>query len=551
VPARASWSTACPDWQRRIKRGQSLLPNCPWNAPLVARAQLMFDALQLPDVPGVPRLAEAAGPWQHDLLKAIFGSYFPEKGIRTVREFGVMVPKKNAKTTGGAGIMLTAMMLTPRPRAEFLIVAPTQEVSDVAFGQAVGMVQLNPTLRRVCHVQHNPRKITNRRTGAFLKVKSFTPEVVTGSKPAGVLLDEIHVTALKPNADRVIGQLRGGMVSQPEAFMLMITTQSERPPAGVFRAELMKWRAVRDGKLAAPVLPLLYELPRGLDWRDPETWWMVNPNNGFSLDVARLVDDYESADVAGIEELRRWASQHLNVEIGVALQSDYWAGAEDWEAQGIPGLTLEKLLERSDLVEIGIDGGGKRDMLGLAVLGRDVMTGDWLLWTHAWAWPSMLAYNKAEISRYHDFAGDGDLTVMKDNGQDIRELAAICAAVDASGKLDKVGIDPAGVGDILDGLAAVDISGDRVVGIPQGWRLSGAIKTVERRLAEGAFWHHASPLMNWCVGNARVEPAGNAIKITKQAAGSGKIDPLVATFMAAALLALNPQPRLAVSDWIG
>jgi phage terminase large subunit-like protein len=57
--------------------------------------------------------------------------------------------------------------------------------------------------------------------------------------------------------------------------------------------------------------------------------------------------------------------------------------------------------------------------------------------------------------------------------------------------------------------------------------------------------------MNWSAGNARVEPRGNAISITKQSAGACKIDPLVALFDAAALMAMNPAPRLNVDDWIG
>jgi phage terminase large subunit-like protein len=49
--------------------------------------------------------------------------------------------------------------------------------------------------------------------------------------------------------------------------------------------------------------------------------------------------------------------------------------------------------------------------------------------------------------------------------------------------------------------------------------------------------------MSWCVGNAKGEPKGNAISITKQVSGAGKIDPVMAMFCAVALMALNPEAR--------
>ena len=54
--------------------------------------------------------------------------------------------------------------------------------------------------------------------------------------------------------------------------------------------------------------------------------------------------------------------------------------------------------------------------------------------------------------------------------------------------------------------------------------------------------HDGSALMTWCVGNAKVEPRGNAILITKQASGTAKIDPLMAMFDAVQLMAQNPAP---------
>lgn len=535
------WDTSCRDWQARIIEGRSLVPSLPLYDAEAQRAVEVFNRLRLPDVPGNPAMRDAVGDWFRDCVRVLFGSYDEKTKQRFIRELFLLVPKKNSKTTGGAALMLTATLISRRPRAEFLLVAPTQEVADLAFRQAVGMIECDEVLSAKCHVQEHIKKITYRPTGAFLKVKSFDPKIVTGTKPSGVLLDELHVIAESHDADRVIGQLRGGLISQPEGFLVTITTQSERAPSGVFLAELLKARKVRDGVLRAPILPVLYEFPPSVDWRDPANWPMVTPNNGRSVNVQRLFTDYEQAVASSEGELRRWASQHLNVEIGLALVSDHWAGAEFWQRQAREGMTLRTLMERCDVIDVGIDGGGLDDLLGFAAIGRDRDTREWLLWTHAWAHPSVLERRKSEAERLRDFAKDGDLTLVRQIGDDVVEVAGLCAELDNAGLLDKVGVDPHGLGGILDALGQAGIDADRIVGVSQGWKLQGAIKTTERRLAEGMLVHGGQRLMAWCAGNARVEPRGNAISITKQASGFAKIDPLMAVFDAVALLSLKPE----------
>ena len=115
-----------------------------------------------------------------------------------------------------------------------------------------------------------------------------------------------------------------------------------------------------------------------------------------------------------------------------------------------------------------------------------------------------------------------------------------------------MGIDPSGIGGILDAMLQAGIPEDLIIGISQGWKLNGPIKTAERKLAEGVFVHSAQPLMAWCVGNAKIVPSGNAIIITKQASGTGKIDPLMAMFNAIELMSLDPKvapkPKIIVLD---
>ncbi len=531
------------DWEKQIRAGSSLMPmGLRLDLERAQRARTIFDLLQIPDVIGTPTFGEAGGEWFKEIVGAVFGTW--NGTMRGVNEFFVMIPKKNSKTTNSAGIMVTAMLMSERPRAEFLLIAPTQQVAELAFSQAVGMIEADSVLTKKCLIKDYLKRIIYRETGCSLKIKSFDPAVLTGTKPAGVLLDELHVIAEHTNADRVLGQLRGGMISSPEAFMMTITTQSERVPSGVFRTELLKARKVRDGEVKLKLLPIIYEFPPSIvksgEWKDSKNWWMVNPNRDRSITITRLKEDYANAVSASDEELRRWASQHLNIEIGMALHSDHWVGAKFWKG-GEMKTDLTTLLQRSEVVTIGIDGGGLDDMLALTVCGRDKDTQKWVVWSRAWLHPIALERKKENIGKYNDFVNDGDLVIIKQMGEDMEELGDVVEQVFVSGKLDKIGVDQNALGGIIDELVSRGIDSEKqVVGIPQGWRLTAAIKTVERKLADGTMGHATQPLARWCVENARVEPRGNAILITKQASGYGKIDPLMSTFNAIELMSRNP-----------
>ena len=271
-------------------------------------------------------------------------------------------------------------------------------------------------------------------------------------------------------------------------------------------------------------------------------FYVTNPNLGASVDVEFINREFKKAENDGIESMQGFLSKHLNVQILTSLRAQRWTGADFWEAAA-GTVTLESIFEKCEVIEIGIDGGGLDDLLGFAVLGRLKDSQNWLLWTRAWANPIALERRKSEAARYRDFAKDGDLIIVDEIGQDVQQIGDIVERCEASGLLDRIGVDPVGIGDIVDEVEFRGIEHDRVVGIPQGWRMSGAIKTLERRVAEKTIMHGGQALMSWCVGNARVEPRGNAVIITKQASGTGKIDPLMATFNAVALLAMNPQPR--------
>lgn len=541
----SGWDTSCSDWERRIVNRETLIPFPPLY-PGEAQAGLdVMRHLRIVDAPGSPTIGEACAPWVMDLAGSIFGAYDSDTGVRLITEFFLLISKKNSKSTIAAAIMLTVLIRNWRQSAEFIILAPTIEVANNAYAPARDMVKHDEELSDLLHVQDHLRTITHRESGATLKVVAADQKTVGGKKAAVVLVDELHLFGKNPHAENMLREATGGLAARPEGFVIYLTTQSDEPPAGVFRQKLMYARGVRDGTIVDPqFLPVIYEYPQSMldagEHRKPENFYVTNPNLGLSVSEAFLTREMQKAEEAGEESILGFLSKHLNVEIGLSLRSDRWAGADFWQAHGDKALTLEQLLARAEVVDIGIDGGGLDDLLGLSVIGRDKDTREWLVWTHAWAHPSVLERRKSEAARFADFSRDGDLTLVKRIGDDVDGVADICEQVYESGLLDKIGVDPVGIGAILDALVERNIPEDKVIGISQGWKLGGAIKTAERKLAEGGIRHSAQALMAWCVGNARIEPRANSILITKQASGTAKIDPLMAMLNGVSLMALNP-----------
>lgn len=545
-----TWSTACPDWQERIIAGKSLIPFPPLYQEPAEMALRIFKQLRLVDVPGEPMMGEVTREWVYEFVAAIFGAYEPTSGVRLIQEFFLLISKKNMKSTLAAGVMLTALILNWRREAEFFIIAPTVEVANNSFKPAKAMIRADDELSDLFQVQDHTRTITHRTTGATLKILAAESDTVAGIKGTGVLIEEVWLFGKRAKAADMFTEAKGGLASRPEGFVIYLSTMSDEAPAGVFADLLKRAREVRDGKrVDNRLLPVLYEFPKEMldsgTYRLPENFYITNPNMGASVSEAYLMGEFETAKADGEIALRRFMAKHLNVQISLSLTADYWAGADFWEESGNrPEIDLDWMLEHCEVIDIGVDGGGLDDLLGISAVGRlKDNPRIWAAWFHAWAHPSVLERRKEIAPALLDFAKHGDLTIVNRIGDDSDEVAGLVARVYQSGLLDKCGLDPHGVGAILDAMLEYGVPEDAVVGVSQGWKLGAAIKTAERKLAEGCFIHSGSAMMNWVVGNARVEPRANGILITKQASGSAKIDPLMAMFDAVSLLSLNPTAR--------
>lgn len=548
------WSTACPDWEKRIVAGRSLITAPPLFKDEAAAALDVFKSLRVVDVAGSPTFGEAGDDWIFDFVAAIFGAYDAELGKRLIREFFLCISKKNGKSTLAAGIMLTALIRNWRLSNELLILAPTIEAAQNSFKPAADMVRADPELNAsedgFLHIQDHLRTITHLKTKAALKVVAADSSTVVGKKAAFVLIDELWEFGSKPKADAMLREATGGLVSRPEGFVISITTQADAPPAGVFKDKLDYARNVRDGAIDdKKFLPVIYEFPKKLiesdAYLEPEHFYITNPNLGRSVSAEWLEDEMRKELAKDASTRNTFLAKHLNVEIGQSHRNNRWAGLDFWPKRVLPDLTLDHLLSVSEVVVVGIDGGGLDDLFGFSVIGRHKVSRDWLVWCHAWCHSGVLDRRKSIASRLLDFKRDGDLTIVDDELQDISAIVEIIADIKERGLLASVAVDPAGLGEMIEALAEIGVTQEAgtLIGAPQGWAMMNAIKTAERKLANGTMRHSGSKMMDWCVGNLKIEPTATGIRATKQNAGDAKIDPVMALFDAVTVMSRNPEAK--------
>jgi phage terminase large subunit-like protein len=154
------------------------------------------------------------------------------------------------------------------------------------------------------------------------------------------------------------------------------------------------------------------------------------------------------------------------------------------------GLTLAEVIRRSEVLTVGLDGGGLDDFSACLCWAAKKERASGSLGSRLHL-AGRLGAPQGEPTLYEDFIKDGDLTLVERLPDDVTAVVDIVKQCLDSGKLAKVGADPAGLGSIVDELAKIGVTQENelLVGVRQGVALMGAIKTVERKLADGSFKH--------------------------------------------------------------
>ena len=456
--------------------------------------------------------------WQRDdIICPLFG--WKRGDIRKYRTCYVEVPRKNGKSTLGAGVALYLLFCDNEPGAEIYSAAADRDQAAIIFGIAGGMVEANEQL--ATRSQIFKRAIVAPRASSY-KVLSEDVPTKHGLNPHGIIFDELHT---QPNRD-LYDVLHTGLGARRQPVEFIMTT------AGFDRHSIC-WELhdyaikVRDGIIQDDTfLPVLYAADETDDWKLESTWKKANPNFGVSVKPDFLRAECKQAQEQPAKE-NTFKRLHLNIW---TEQDIRWMPMEKWQECG--AVEIDEAELEGQQCFAGLDLASTTDIAACILLfpPSDACP-KWAVICRFWV-PEDGVAKRARKDRvpYDAWAKQGFITPTPGNIIDYDFIRRDIQQLAERFNIREIAFDRWAATQL-----STQLSGDGLTMVPfgQGFAsLSAPTKELMKLVLSKELAHGNNPVLNWMASNVTVrqDPAGN-LKPDK-GRSTEKIDGIVALIMA-------------------
>lgn len=568
--------------KKRNANGSSSDSRYKEDADILKRVEAFFDSIHHVKGEFAGRiLAPEAWQWEK-ILRPMFGQVHKETGLRRYRTVYVEIPRKNGKTTLGAGTGLYLIFCDREPGAEIYSAAEDRFQAAICFDIARQIAEGSEFLAERAQVFR--RSIVDRSTASSYQVLSADAETKHGLNAHGVIFDELHT---QPNRD-LWDVLKTSMGSRRQPVMFVMTT------AGYDRLSIC-WEihnyAVRVAAGLIPddsFLPVLYGADPDTDWKDPQVWkaalqnhkpcepgnehdaaeewakthyWTfpsvwekANPNLGVSVKREYLEQECKVAQETPAYE-NTFKRLYLNIW---TQQNVRWMPMEKWDSCNHHRVTLDDMAVR--VCYAGLDLASTTDLAALVLLFPPEEEGDlWQVLPYYWMPQDNVALRaKRDKVDYSTWINAGYIIPTEGNviDQDAIRIAITgpkLSAEDAPARIEerrqllmKWHLPPEGLANTvqikeiaIDRWNSTQLQtqllgdGHLVAQFGQGFAsMSAPTKELLGLVLSKKLNHAGHPVLRWNASNAAVkqDPAGNQ-KLDKEKS-TEKIDGLVSLVMA-------------------
>lgn len=281
-------------------------------------------------------------PWQKFIIGSMFG-WLRANGTRRFRLVYIEVPRKNGKSTIGAGIGLYLLVADEEPGAEVYSAATKRDQAKLVFAEAKRMVNGAPALKKRISVKEN--SLTYTAENSFFIPLGADADSMDGLNVHGAIVDELHQHKKRDTFDAL--DTATGAREQP--LIAVITTAGSDPTTicgemndlahQILEAVEGIRRDVEDAEAAGAADAEAFVLDDETfvyvatcdpedDWTTEEAWRKANPNYGVSVNPDDLARKCRVAQLVPAEQ-NNFKRKHLDIWTETV---DLWLPMEHWDA---------------------------------------------------------------------------------------------------------------------------------------------------------------------------------------------------------------------------
>lgn len=459
-------------------------------------------------------------PYQAAILHTAYGWRKKSDGRKRFRRVYLKVARGNAKTEFLVGVGTFGDVFEGVENPQTFWVATKRDQAKIGWSRQVVMmkklVEDEPELSRLFgfHVG----RIFRKNGLGFCVPLGKDSKKEDGWKPSYALIDEYHA---HPD-DGMVNIMESGFVKRPDPMMWLITTAGYNPD-GPNSEFLRRCKQMLDGALKGDnILPFIYELDDGDDWRDEANWEKANPGLGCVLTLDGLREEYAKIEVVGRSKEIDFRVKNLNMEQN---SQEAWVSYSDWAKCG--GQIVDADLAGRECYA-GIDLSLTRDITALSLFfPRRNEKERHILRVFFWIPEENPDIDTQNGIPYGDWIGDGWITATDGDVIDHDELAADMLDILKAYKAKRVDIDPFAMIRVALTFQKAGIALNEVA--QRVTYLSQPTQELERMILGGELNHGDNPVLNWMVSNCDVyRDSNDNVRIIKSA-DNKKIDGIAAS----------------------
>lgn len=462
-------------------------------------------------------------PWQiADIVKPLFDTRTSD-GMRAIRTCYVEVPRKNAKSTLGAGLALYLLFADDEPGAEIVSAAADRDQAAIVFDIAKSMVEASPILSAMAKIYRREIVVPSPTGESIYKVISSEAYSKHGYNLHGAIIDEVHA---HQDDGELYGVLTKGMGSRRQPVTFAITTAGhDRKETSLCWQLHQRALRVNAGLTEDPsFLGVVYAAPDEADWTDRKVWAMANPGLGVTVKEGFLEQECRRAqDMPAYEnEFRQYHLDQWTESIKAWLPISKWdRGRKPVDPEALKGRVCYG----------GLDMATNTDLAALVLVFPDEAGAQYDVLVHAWC-PAegIRRRSQRDHAPYEAWARGGVLEATEGDAVDQETIRERILEYAADYELRELGFDDWNMGYLAPKLLAEGIN---MRPIRQTFKaLSGATKHLERLVLKNAIRHGGHPVLRWCIANTVVAKDGpENVKPSKEKSHE-RIDLTVALVMA-------------------